>query len=323
MDDLPPPPVPADCDLRGFPDMPLEVSRLRDSDLRRRSNGDEFKAAILLWCSAWHQTPCGSLPDDDVELADFAGLGTGKPAVRAWQKLRPMALRGWRKHSGGRLYHPRLAEKALMAWKSKLAQRERTVKARIASLVKQLEREQDVSRSASLEADLERARQELSDHLSRTLSQGQSHPLSQGSQQGSQQGPRDQKGSDRIGSEGIGYISERADAVEPASTTPQPAAPVEPATGTDEDIWRYQVGAQPWARTLRRAGCKIGARNWRAWQGLVDRAFGGNAEACAAAAAAVPPDERWPDRVEARASGAPAADDALAAVRAKYAPRTA
>lgn len=120
-DTLPPPPVPADCDLRNFQDMPLEVDTLRDSDLRRRSTGDEFKAAVILWAACWHQMPSGSLPDDDVELADLAGIGTGKPAVRAWQKVKPMALRGWYKASDGRLYHPVMSRKAVEKWGVKLA----------------------------------------------------------------------------------------------------------------------------------------------------------------------------------------------------------
>jgi hypothetical protein len=110
MNDLPAPPVPADCDLRNFQDMPLEVDTLRDSDLRRRSTGDEFKAAVVLWAACWHQMPAGSLPDDDVELADLAGIGTGKPAVRAWYKA-----------SDGRLYHPVMSRKASDKWGVKLA----------------------------------------------------------------------------------------------------------------------------------------------------------------------------------------------------------
>jgi hypothetical protein len=121
MTDLPAPPVPADCDLRNFQDMPLEVDTLRDSDLRRRSTGDEFKAAVVLWAACWHQMPAGSLPDDDVELADLAGIGTGKPAVRAWMKVKPMALRGWYKASDGRLYHPVMSTKAIKSWGVKQA----------------------------------------------------------------------------------------------------------------------------------------------------------------------------------------------------------
>ncbi len=118
---LPAPPVPAICDLRNFPDMPLEVDTLRDSDLRRRSSGDEFKAAVILWAACWHQVPSGSLPDDDIELADLAGIGTGKPALRAWLKVKVMALRGWYKASDGRLYHPVMSKKAVDKWEVKQA----------------------------------------------------------------------------------------------------------------------------------------------------------------------------------------------------------
>ena len=233
--DLPAPPVPKGCNLRSFPDMPLEVDALRDSDLRRRSSGAEFKAAILLWCAAWHQQPCGSLPDDDVELADFAGVGTGKTAVRAWLKLRPMALRGWFKASDERLYHAKISEKALMAWRSKLAQRERTCKARVASLVKQLEKESDPDRRTSLTADLERARQEMSGHLS--------HPLSQGMSQR----PTEGIGSDRIGSDQKGsdiYILADAAPTPPAELfAPEPSERRPTPTGirTFAD-WRIMVG---------------------------------------------------------------------------------
>lgn len=84
-----------------------------------------------------------------------------------------------------------------------------------------------------------------------------------------------------------------------------PAPPAEPPTGTDADLWRYRIGAEPWTRALKRAGCKIGPNNWRAWQGLIERAFAGNAEACATAAAQVKPDDRWPDKVEAAARASP------------------
>lgn len=83
------------------------------------------------------------------------------------------------------------------------------------------------------------------------------------------------------------------------------SAPTEPPTGNDSDLWRYRTGAEPWARTLKRAGCKIGPNNWRAWQGLIERAFAGSADACAAAAAKVKPEDRWPDQVEAAARADP------------------
>lgn len=107
----PDPLTPADCDLRGMAFMPLDVSRLIDSDLFALSTGDEFKAAVALWCKSWGQVPAASLPDDDRILAHLSGAGHA-----AWCDLsRDIVLRGWVKCSDGRLYHPVVAEKALEA----------------------------------------------------------------------------------------------------------------------------------------------------------------------------------------------------------------
>ena len=50
-------PIPKECDLQNFHDMPLDVVRLRASELRLRSSADEFRAAVLLWgglrCPWW------------------------------------------------------------------------------------------------------------------------------------------------------------------------------------------------------------------------------------------------------------------------------
>lgn len=105
--------TPPDCDLRDFAFMKMDVMRLLDSDLFALSTGDEFKAALALWCKSWMQIPAASLPDDDRVLAHLSGAGS------KWKKLRPMALRGWVKCSDGRLYHPVVAEKALDAWETR------------------------------------------------------------------------------------------------------------------------------------------------------------------------------------------------------------
>ena len=117
-----------DCDLRDFPFMPLDVVRLRDSDIAALSSGEEFRAAVLLWCASWHQVPAASLPDDDVVLAQLSGFGR---VVKEWKKVRNGALRGWIKCADGRLYHPIIAEKANDAWVAKLTQRWKTECARI------------------------------------------------------------------------------------------------------------------------------------------------------------------------------------------------
>lgn len=123
-----PPLTPPDCDLRDFAFMPLDVVRLRDSDLAMTAEPDEFRCAVLLWCASWHQVPAASLPDDDKVLAQYAGYGR---VVKEWQKVREGALRGWVKCADGRLYHAVVAEKANEAWLAKLRQRLKTECARI------------------------------------------------------------------------------------------------------------------------------------------------------------------------------------------------
>lgn len=97
--------------------MPIETGRLLDSDLFALSSGDEFKAAVALWCKAWQQVPAASLPDDDRILACLSGAG------EIWRKVRGQALRGFVRCTDGRLYHPVIADKALQAWAHRQAQR--------------------------------------------------------------------------------------------------------------------------------------------------------------------------------------------------------
>lgn len=115
---LPSPLTPADCDLRDFPFMLLDVKRLRDSDMALTESPEACWAAVLLWCASWHQVPAGSLPDDDRVLANLAGYGR---VVKEWRKHKAGALHGWVKCSDDRLYHKTVAEKANAAWKEKLA----------------------------------------------------------------------------------------------------------------------------------------------------------------------------------------------------------
>lgn len=111
-----------DCDLRDFAFMPLDVVRLRDSDLAALESPEACWAAVLLWAASWHQVPAASIPDDDRVLANLAGYGR---VVKEWQRVREGALRGWVKCSDGRLYHPVVAEKANEAWEGKAAYRKR------------------------------------------------------------------------------------------------------------------------------------------------------------------------------------------------------
>lgn len=115
------PPVPADCDLRDFPFMPLDVVRLRDSTLAASATDAEFRCAVMLWCASWHQVPAGSLPDDERVLALLAGIGRGEAALIEWRKHAAGALHGWVIATDGRLYHHTIAEKAKEAFARKSA----------------------------------------------------------------------------------------------------------------------------------------------------------------------------------------------------------
>jgi hypothetical protein len=114
---LPDPLVPAEVDLTDFPFMPLDVRRLRDSDLASLESPEACWAAVLLWAASWHQVPAASLPDDDRVLSQLAGFGR---VVKEWMRVREGALRGFVKCSDGRLYHPVVVEKAVEAWNGKL-----------------------------------------------------------------------------------------------------------------------------------------------------------------------------------------------------------
>lgn len=121
MSDIAPLTAP-DCDLQDFPFMPLQVARLRDSDLAATEHPEACWYAVLLWAASWHQVPAASLPDDEMVLTRLCGLGRD---VKTFRKHRAGALRGFVTCSDGRLYHPVVAEQANAAWKEKLAYRDR------------------------------------------------------------------------------------------------------------------------------------------------------------------------------------------------------
>lgn len=112
--DLPQPYTTPEIDCRDLDGFMLNAQRLLASELWALSTGEEFKAAVGLWCRAWQQTPAGSLPNDDRVLASFAGV----PPAR-WRKVREMAMRGFVLCSDGRLYHPVLCADARRAWAAK------------------------------------------------------------------------------------------------------------------------------------------------------------------------------------------------------------
>lgn len=119
-DDVPAPLTPADCDLRDFAFIPIDIVRLFGSEFHASASDAAWRAGVTLWLKSWHQVPAGSLPNDDAMLARLAELGRD---TKGWQKVKASALHGWVLCSDGRMYHRVVAEKALEAWLEKLRQR--------------------------------------------------------------------------------------------------------------------------------------------------------------------------------------------------------
>ena len=121
----PAPLVPAEVDLRDFAFMPLDIVRLFGSRFHAIANDAEWRAGVTLWAKSFHQVPAASLPNDDIELCRLSELGRD---MKAWRKVRAVAMHGWVLCSDGRFYHPTVAEKANEAWRRKEIQRERARK---------------------------------------------------------------------------------------------------------------------------------------------------------------------------------------------------
>lgn len=115
---MPDPLVPAEADLRAYPTMPLDVRRLRDSRLADHPNPEVFRTSVLLWAAAWHQVPCGSLPNDERELAKLAGWGR---SPELWASVRDEVMSAFVLCSDGRFYHDTLSEIVCESWSKRRA----------------------------------------------------------------------------------------------------------------------------------------------------------------------------------------------------------
>ncbi len=135
---LPEPLTPSDLDLRDFDWMPLQVVRLRDSGIVIVASAEAFRAAVLLWCAAWHQVPAASLPSDEKMLCSLAGFGRD---VKTWRTLSADALHGFVECSDGRLYHPVIAEKAIESGSKKKKQGSQTAAATEAARLARIKRD--------------------------------------------------------------------------------------------------------------------------------------------------------------------------------------
>lgn len=76
--------------------VPLYVNRLLTSQFVAyacaQGRREDIGTALILWCESFKQDPAGTLPDDDVELAQIARFGAD---VDAWRAARKGVLHGW------------------------------------------------------------------------------------------------------------------------------------------------------------------------------------------------------------------------------------
>lgn len=168
--------TPANGDLRDFPHTPIYRTKLFSSEFHARANDSEWRAGVTLWLKAWDQVPAGSLPVDDIALARLAELGRD---VKAWNKVKAGAMRGWITCSDGRMYHPIVAEGVNNALNAKVAQREKTANARIAALNKKMQASTDDAEKARFANEIEKVRQTLSQALSLTAKTSVTRPVTE------------------------------------------------------------------------------------------------------------------------------------------------
>lgn len=123
--------------------VPLYINRLLTSDfvayaVAEGRRGD-IGTALLLWAECFKQDPAGSLPDDDVLLAQIARYGA---ELGGWRAVRRGVLHGWIptlvEGSGvkerARLGHPVIAEIAVEMHRRKSGRDQARVASRLSSL---------------------------------------------------------------------------------------------------------------------------------------------------------------------------------------------
>ena len=94
-----PVPYPAETRAKGWR-FELDHERIEQSDTWALAPPELRPWLLMLWLTAWKQTPCGSLPADDELIAARIGM----PA-KTFQKHRAVLRRGWWQADDGRLYH--------------------------------------------------------------------------------------------------------------------------------------------------------------------------------------------------------------------------
>lgn len=131
MTESTPAPYPGDTRAKGWR-FELDHERIKQSDTWAVASPDARPWLLMLWMTAWEQTPCGSLPDSDELIAARIGMSS-----KVFTKHRSVLMRGWWKAVDGRLYHQTLTERVcdMLVKRAKDAKRAADNRARRAGVV--------------------------------------------------------------------------------------------------------------------------------------------------------------------------------------------
>lgn len=124
---FPDPPYPADTRANGWR-FELDFERIKRSDTWVLADPEWRPWLLMIWVTAWDQIPSGSLPADHSLIAARIGID-----IRTFAAHADILLRGFVRHSDGRLYHPVVVEHVtrMLDWKAKEKQRKADYRRRL------------------------------------------------------------------------------------------------------------------------------------------------------------------------------------------------
>jgi len=100
-----PAPYPSDTRAKGWR-FELDYEQIEQSSTWALAGPEARPWLLMLWMTAWKQTPVGTMPNEPLVIAALIGMPT-----KAWAKHGDVLLRGWWLADDGRLYHQTLAKR--------------------------------------------------------------------------------------------------------------------------------------------------------------------------------------------------------------------
>ncbi len=113
------PPYPDDVRAKGWR-FELDHERIQQSDTWALAAKDMRPWLLMLWMTAWTQTPCGSLPLEDALIAARIDM-----PLKTFLKCKASLMRGWALADNGRLYHPTITAMVIEMLGKKQAEKDR------------------------------------------------------------------------------------------------------------------------------------------------------------------------------------------------------